>query len=123
MELGPKVNWEVLRASRGVQKVPVCLSITCNAVTEDDQGALFLDATTTQRVLLDGAPSDPGQLPAQLVAFSIKSKGPRGEVLTERGYLPFWKLVKQDGERSLCMASHKLDLKDGPLEVDQHSHS
>ena len=115
-----------MRPMACMQKVPVCSTIACKVVTEDDEqgGGLFLDATTVQRVLLYRAPANRGgQLPAQLPAFPIKLKGPAGDLLRRRGSTPPWKLVEEHGQRSLKMVSLKLFLKDGPLDAQQHSHS
>lgn len=124
MEFGTRVNWETIGASRGVQKIPVCLTIACKVVTEDEQGGLSLDASTMQSVLLDGAPADGGsQLLAQLPVFPIKAKGPGGDLLRGGDSLPSWETVETGGQRSLQMVSLKLFLKDGQLDVRQHSHS
>lgn len=52
-----RVDWDDLCNSQDVElKVPVSLFILCKTVVEDDQGALFLNGTLVQRILVDNVP-------------------------------------------------------------------
>ncbi|CAM9807519.1 unnamed protein product [Ectocarpus sp. 6 AP-2014] len=112
-------KWTTLLGSQLETKVPVALFVLCKTVVEDDQGALYLNATVVQRVPLETtSPMPPQDQLEKDLLFEMKVKGPSaGGGITSRR-----KSVEDVREQSqhTVMVCETLDLKTAPLDVRQH---
>lgn len=77
-------DWELLKTQEAAEaKVPTTLFVLCKAVTENDQGDLFLNGTLVQRFVWAGTP--PPTAEGDKPYFQISLKGPlAGGELKER---------------------------------------
>ncbi|CAN0424355.1 unnamed protein product, partial [Ectocarpus sp. 12 AP-2014] len=109
-------KWARLRESQREAKVPVALFVLCKTVVEDDQGALYLNATVVQRVPLETTrPTPPQEQLEQDLLFQMRVKGPSaGGGITIRR-----RSVEDVRGRSqhTVMVCETLDLKTVPLDV------
>lgn len=140
---GVEADWKgIVTSLQPEMKVPVSLFVLCKTVVEDDQGALFLNGTLVQRILVGNIPpatsspsastpqgntdisaDDQTKLKALLFAISIKGPIPAHPAQSRRIDLAdiprdVAPAAQTTGVTKLC--SETLDLVHAPLDIHQH---